>query len=82
MLLEGLFVGATGGLFAALLGVPLGYAAIGALRVVSAFDLAYDIPLSYAALTVLGAVVTAVVAALYPAREATRGKTAESIHYE
>jgi putative ABC transport system permease protein len=82
VLLEGLFVGVTGGLFAALLGVPLGYAAIGALRVVSAFDLSYDVPLSYAALTVLGAVATALVAALYPAREATRGKTAESIHYE
>lgn len=80
--LEGLFVGGLGGLLAVLLGAPLGFAAISALVVVSAFELSFALPLAYLGWTWLAAVLVAVVAALYPARAAERFSSAESIHYE
>ena len=82
VLMEGAFIGLLGGALAALLGAPLGYAAIGALRAVSAFDVTYHLPLRYVPLTILGAVVIAVGASLYPASRAARASSAESIHYE
>ena len=56
MLLEGGFIGLLGGALAALLGVPLGYAAVGALRRVSAFEVDFALPPRYVALTILGSV--------------------------
>lgn len=72
VLAEGAFTGLLGGTLAVLLGVPLGYATIGALRAVSAFDVSFALPARYVAFTLGGAVVVSVVAALYPARRAAR----------
>jgi putative ABC transport system permease protein len=82
VLLEGGFIGLLGGALAASLGVPLGYAAIGALKAVSVFDVEFALPIHYAALTLTGSVVIAVFASLYPATEAARADAAESVHYE
>jgi putative ABC transport system permease protein len=81
-LMEGAFVGLLGGPLAAALGAPLGYAAVEALAIVSAFDVRFDLPASYVAWTILGATVVAFVAALYPAAAAAGARSAESIHYE
>jgi putative ABC transport system permease protein len=82
VVLEGAFIGLLGGALAALLGVPLGYAAIGALKAVSAFEVDFHLPPTYVALTILGSVVVAVAASLYPASRAARTDSAESVHYE
>jgi putative ABC transport system permease protein len=82
VLLEGGFIGLLGGALAATLGVPLGYAAIGALKAVSVFDVEFGLPWHYAAFTVAGSVVISLVASLYPATAAARADAAESVHYE
>jgi len=82
VLLEGGFVGLLGGALAALLGVPLGYAAVNSLRAVSAFDVSFDLPPHYVLLTLVGSVLIALAASLYPAVRATRTDAAESVHYE
>lgn len=82
VLFEGAFIGLTGGLFAALLGVPLGYAAIGALRAVSAFEVEFHLPVTYVVAVVIGSVVVSLVSALIPASRAVEMGAAESIHYE
>jgi len=82
VLLEGGFIGLLGGTLAALLGVPLGYAAVGALKAVSAFEVDFTLPPHYVVLTILGAMVISGLAALYPARQAGRADAAESVHYE
>jgi putative ABC transport system permease protein len=82
VLLEGGFIGLLGGVLAALLGVPLGYAAVGALKAVSAFEVDFTLPLRYVLFTIAGSVVIAILSALYPARQAGRADAAESVHYE
>jgi putative ABC transport system permease protein len=82
VLMEGGFIGLLGGTLAALLGVPLGYAAVGALRAVSAFEVDFELPPRYVLFTIAGSVVISSVAALYPARRAARAEAAESVHYE
>jgi putative ABC transport system permease protein len=82
VLLEGAFIGVLGGGLAALLGVPLGYAAIGALRVVSAFEVTFELPISYVVATVLGALAVSLLAAIHPALQAGRAAASESVHYE
>ena len=82
VLLEGGFIGLLGGALAALLGVPLGYAAVGALRTVSAFEVDFTLPPRYVLYTVVGSVLIAVTASLYPASQAARADAAESVHYE
>jgi putative ABC transport system permease protein len=82
VVLEGAFIGVLGGALAALMGVPLGYAAIGALKAVSAFDVSFRLPLHYVGLTVAGAAVVSLGASLYPAAKAGRADAAESVHYE
>jgi putative ABC transport system permease protein len=82
VLLEGGFIGVLGGGLSALLGVPLGYAAIGALKAVSAFEVSFRLPLHYVVLTVVGSVAVSVLASLYPAARAGRADAAESVHYE
>jgi len=82
LLLEGGFVGLLGGALAVLLGIPLGFASLGALKLVSAFDVQFELPLHYVVLTLAGAVSVSMLAALYPARRAARAQSAESIHYE
>jgi putative ABC transport system permease protein len=69
---EGAFAGLLGGLLAVLLGVPLGYATVGALRVVSAFEVSFDLPGRYILYTMAGSVLLSLLAALYPARRAAR----------
>lgn len=81
-LLEGTFIGLLGGLMAVALGVPLGYAAIGALRVVSAFDVRFELPAAYMGLTICGALIISLAASLYPAVRASRLDGAESVQYE
>lgn len=82
LLLEGAFVGLLGGTLAVILGVPLGFGSLAALKLVSAFEVNFELPLHYVALTIAGAVAVAVVAALYPARRAASARSAESVHYE
>ncbi|MGK3999091.1 FtsX-like permease family protein [Sorangium sp. So ce1024] len=82
VLMEGALVGALGGALAVLLGVPLGSAALGALRTVSTFDVEFSIPPEYGVLTALGATAVALGASLYPARTAGRSNAAESVQYE
>jgi putative ABC transport system permease protein len=82
VMLEGIFIGFLGGTLATLLGVPLGYAAVGVLRAVSAFDVQFDLPPLYVVFTVLGSIVIAGLAARHPAAEAARSDAAESVHYE
>jgi putative ABC transport system permease protein len=82
VLLEGGFIGLLGGSLATLLGVPLGYAAVGALKAVSAFEVDFTLPPHFVVLTIAGAVVIAVLAAIYPAGQAGRADAAESVHYE
>jgi len=82
LLLEGGFVGLLGGVLAVILGIPLGLGSLAALKLVSAFDVRFDLPIHYIALTILGAVAVSLLAALYPARRAAQAQSAESIHYE
>jgi len=82
ILMEGAFLGLLGGGLAALLGVPLGYAAIGALRAVSAFDVGFDLPLSYVVVTMVGSVLIGLLASIHPASRAAKTDSAESVHYE
>jgi putative ABC transport system permease protein len=80
--LEGAFVGVVGGVLAVLLGVPLGILAIGALGLVSAFTVRFELPPMYAAVAIVGSVLISLAASLYPAVRASRSSAAESIHYE
>jgi putative ABC transport system permease protein len=82
VMLEGTFIGFLGGVLAALLGVPLGYAAVGVLKAVSAFEVEFDLPPLYVLFTVVGSIVIATIAARHPAAEAARADAAESVHYE
>lgn len=82
LLLEGAFVGLLGGTLAVVLGIPLGLGSIAALKLVSAFEVHFELPWFYPPLTVAGAVVIALIAALYPARRAASARSAEFIHYE
>ncbi|WP_437991584.1 FtsX-like permease family protein [Sorangium sp. So ce145] len=82
VLMEGALVGALGGALAVLLGIPLGSAALGALRTVSTFEVEFHIPPEYGLFTALGATAVALLASLYPARSAGRSNAAESVHYE
>ncbi len=82
VVMEGGFIGLLGGGLAALLGVPLGYAAIGALKAVSAFEVEFELPLLYVVLTIAGAFTVALLASLYPAGQAAKTDSAESVHYE
>ncbi|WP_437983089.1 FtsX-like permease family protein [Sorangium sp. So ce117] len=82
VLMEGALVGALGGTLAVLLGIPLGSAALGALRTVSTFEVEFHIPPEYGLFTALGATAVALFASLYPARSAGRSNAAESVHYE
>lgn len=82
VVLEGGFIGMLGGGLAALMGVPLGAAAVGALKTVSAFEVSFAVPIRYVVGTVVGAVVVSLLASLYPAAKAARGSSAESVHYE
>ncbi len=81
-LMEGAFIGVLGGIMAAILGVPLGFAAIGALEIVSAFDVHFVLPPAYVAWTIAGAVIVSLTSALYPAARASGMSSAESVHYE
>ncbi|HEY6723777.1 MAG TPA: FtsX-like permease family protein [Polyangiaceae bacterium] len=82
LLLEGGFVGLLGGVLAVTLGIPLGFGSLAALELVSAFDVRFELPPHYIVLTIAGAVVVSLLAALYPARRAAQAQSAESIHYE
>jgi putative ABC transport system permease protein len=82
ILMEGAFIGLLGGALAVLLGVPLGYAAIGALRVVSAFEVDFHLPVTYVAFTIAGAAVVSLLASIHPASRAVSTDSAESVHYE
>jgi putative ABC transport system permease protein len=80
--MEGAFIGLLGGILAVVLGIPLGFGAIGALEVISAFAVRFELPPVYALFTVLGALVISTLSALYPAARASRLSAAESVHYE
>jgi putative ABC transport system permease protein len=82
VVMEGAFIGLLGGCLAALLGVPLGATALGALRGVSGFEVRLSLPLSYLLFTVLGSTLIATLASLYPATRAAKSGAAESVHHE
>lgn len=81
-LTEGVLIGLLGGVMAVVLGVPLGFTAIGALEVVSAFEVHFVLPWQYGLFTVLGAMAISLVSAVYPAFVSTRMSSAEGVHYE
>lgn len=81
-MMEGAFIGLLGGALAVVLGVPLGFFAIGALELVSAFSVHFDLPAMYAVYTVAGALLVSLVASLYPAWRAGSLSGAEAVHYE
>jgi len=70
---EGAFTGLVGGALAVFLGVPLGYATVGALRAVSTFDVAFALPTHYVVPTLAASVALSLTAALSPAWNAARG---------
>lgn len=81
-LMEGAFIGAVGGIMAVILGIPIGFLSLGALEVISAFEVHFDLPLRYPVMTLLGAIIISLAAALYPALRAGGLSSAESVHYE
>jgi len=82
VVLEGAFVGLVGGTLALLLGVPLGYAAIGALEAVSAFEVDFAVSPLLAVGTVALSVVVSTLSSLYPATRVGKSESATSLHYE
>lgn len=80
--LEGGFVGLLGGTLAVAAGIPLGFASLAALSVVSTFDVHFDLPPHYVIATLVGAVGLSLLASLYPARRAAGARSAEFTHYE
>jgi putative ABC transport system permease protein len=82
LLLEGAFIGLFGGALAVLLGVPLGWASIAALSIVSTFEVHFVLPPHYVLLTLIGSVAVSMLAAVYPALEAGRLRAAEQVHHE
>ena len=82
LLIEGTFVGLLGGTLAVVLGIPLGLGSIAALKLVSAFDVQFELPWYYVPLTIASAAALALLASLYPARKAANVRSAESVHYE
>jgi len=81
-LMEGAFIGAVGGIMAVALGIPIGYLSLGALKVISAFEVQFSLPLSYTVFTFLGAMLISLASALYPAIRASALSSSESVHYE
>ncbi|MCB9647079.1 MAG: ABC transporter permease [Deltaproteobacteria bacterium] len=81
-LMEGVFIGAVGGVMAVVLGIPLGFLSLGALTVISAFEVHFALPPHYVVATILGALVISLASALYPALRASGLSSAESVHYE
>ncbi len=82
LMLEGLIIGLVSAIIAVVLGNALGAISVAFLDRFTLF--AYDFrfsPLMTAAISVL-AVLTCIVAAVYPAVAATRTSSAESLHYE
>jgi ABC-type lipoprotein release transport system permease subunit len=49
---------------------------------VSAFEVAFQLPVSYVLVTIVGSVLIALAASIHPAARAARGGSAESVHYE
>lgn len=82
VILEGVIVGLLGGCLAALLGVPLGYTAVGAVRAVSNFDVSFTLPPAYVIVTIASATLVSTLAALVPAARAARPDRAESAYHE
>ena len=68
--------------FLARMPIIVGFGSLAALKLVSAFDVRFELPPHYIVLTIAGAVAVALLAALYPARRAAQAQSAESIHYE
>lgn len=64
------------------LGIPIGYLSLGALKVISAFEVQFSLPLSYTVFTFLGAMLISLASALYPAIRASALSSSESVHYE
>ena len=81
-LMEGAFIGAVGGVLAVMLGIPLGFLSLGALEVISAFEVHFALPVHYAVATMVGAMTISLASALYPAVRASALSSAESVHYE
>ena len=67
---------------AVVLGIPLGFLSLGALTVISAFEVHFALPPHYVVATILGALVISLASALYPALRASGLSSAESVHYE
>lgn len=80
--MEGAFIGLLGGVLAVVLGIPLGFFAIGALEIVSAFNVHFDLPWSYPLWTIGGALFVSLAASFYPARRAATLSGPEAVHYE
>jgi len=82
VLIEGLFIGKIGGVLAILLGIPLAWASIEALSVLSVFNVALTLSFKQLGGIFMGAIFVTLISALYPAFIGFQLKTGESIHYE
>jgi len=82
IIIEGFFIGVIGGLLAILLGIPIGWASIEALNVLSVFQVRISFSIKHFVLIFGGAILVTLTAALYPAVSSFRMRISESIHYE
>lgn len=82
ILVEGIFIGKLGGMFAILIGLPVGWASIEALKALSVFNLQMSVSGFLIGLIFFGAVGVTIFSAIYPALSGFRSRISESIHYE
>ncbi len=81
-LIEGAFIGAVGGIMAVVVGIPIGYLSLGALELISAFEVHFHLPYHYPLFTLAGAMAISLGSALYPAYVASTASSSASVHYE
>ena len=82
ILIEGLLIGIIGGLLAIILGIPVGWATIEALNVLSVFELSFHLPTKHVVAIFIGSILLTLISAFYPALLCYRIKSSESIQYE
>lgn len=82
ILVEGFFIGILGGILANLLGVPLGWVSIEALRALSVFNVSFSLSTFHLGGIFIGSIIIALLAGLYPAFLGFKLKSSEFLQYE